>query len=104
MAPWDYRAKWKAIDGSNSSAAPADSPVAAASDRFAGTVGGTTVVRSEPKDETAEPQPAAEAVKNESAAQPASARKYILGPRGGCYYLSETGKKMYVSHSRCSGN
>jgi endonuclease YncB( thermonuclease family) len=25
-----------------------------------------------------------------------SARTYILGPRGGCYYVSESGKKVYV--------
>lgn len=25
-----------------------------------------------------------------------SDRKYILGPRGGCYYVSENGKKVYV--------
>jgi hypothetical protein len=23
-------------------------------------------------------------------------RKYILGPRGGCYYLNENGAKVYV--------
>ena len=30
-----------------------------------------------------------------------SARSYSTGPRGGCYYLSSSGKKVYVDHSYC---
>ena len=29
-------------------------------------------------------------------------RVYIRGPRGGCYYLQEDGKKVYVAHRLCS--
>jgi len=28
--------------------------------------------------------------------------RYIRGPRGGCYYLSSSGKKVYVDHSLCN--
>lgn len=101
LAPWDYRAKWKAIDES-SGPNPSDAAVAGTPDRFTGTVGGTTISPPETKEEPAVPQPTADKDKTEStSAQPTSARKYILGPRGGCYYLSDSGKKMYVSHSRC---
>jgi hypothetical protein len=30
-----------------------------------------------------------------------SSRNYILGPRGGCYYYSSSGRKVYVDHSFC---
>lgn len=29
-------------------------------------------------------------------------RKYIRGPRGGCYYISASGKKNYVDHAYCN--
>ncbi len=29
-------------------------------------------------------------------------RKYIRGPRGGCYYISASGKKNYVDHALCN--
>lgn len=29
-------------------------------------------------------------------------RKYIRGPRGGCYYLNDSGKKTYVDKSLCN--
>ncbi len=29
-------------------------------------------------------------------------RTYTRGPRGGCYYLSPSGKKVYVDHSMCN--
>jgi endonuclease YncB( thermonuclease family) len=39
---------------------------------------------------------------NPTAVQEALAgKKYILGPRGGCYYLADSGKKVYVAHERC---
>lgn len=28
--------------------------------------------------------------------------RYMRGPRGGCYYLSSNGKKVYVDHSYCN--
>jgi hypothetical protein len=30
-----------------------------------------------------------------------SSSGYILGPRGGCYYYSSSGSKVYVDHSYC---
>ena len=27
--------------------------------------------------------------------------QYILGPRGGCYYINSNGKKTYVDHDKC---
>jgi len=33
--------------------------------------------------------------------QSSSQRTYILGPRGGCYYLTDHGTKVYVDHSYC---
>lgn len=32
----------------------------------------------------------------------ADSRVYIRGPRGGCYYLSSGGKKVYVDHAYCN--
>lgn len=29
------------------------------------------------------------------------ARKYIRGPRGGCYYINRNGNKTYVDRSLC---
>lgn len=31
-----------------------------------------------------------------------TARTYYVGPRGGCYYLSDSGRKVYVDHSYCN--
>jgi hypothetical protein len=31
----------------------------------------------------------------------ASSRRYYLGPRGGCYYLTASGNKQYVDRSLC---
>jgi len=31
-----------------------------------------------------------------------SARRYIQGPRGGCYYINKNGNKTYVSRSYCN--
>jgi endonuclease G len=31
-----------------------------------------------------------------------SEREYILGPRGGCYYLNSSGRKTYVGKDKCS--
>lgn len=35
---------------------------------------------------------------------PVSAKTYYTWPKGGCYYLSSSGKKVYVSHQYCSRN
>ncbi|MBW3519513.1 hypothetical protein [Flavobacterium sp. NKUCC04_CG] len=31
-----------------------------------------------------------------------SSRSYTRGPRGGCYYISASGKKVYVDRSLCN--
>jgi len=31
----------------------------------------------------------------------ATSRRYITGPRGGCYYINSNGNKTYVDHSYC---
>jgi hypothetical protein len=43
-------------------------------------------------------------VRSESPASttPSSSRGYIRGPRGGCYYLSGSGRKVYVDRSLCN--
>lgn len=43
-------------------------------------------------DNTVEPSP-----------QPASDRQYFTGPRGGCYYITASGRKQYVDRSLCKG-
>lgn len=46
------------------------------------------------------------APRHELPSQPAprtsSDRGYIRGPRGGCYYYSGSGRKVYVDHSLCN--
>lgn len=32
---------------------------------------------------------------------PLLAREYITGPKGGCYYINSSGKKVYVDHKYC---
>lgn len=32
---------------------------------------------------------------------PSSPRKYITGPRGGCYYINRSGNKQYVDREKC---
>lgn len=39
----------------------------------------------------------------ESSAPQTNERKYILGPRGGCYYLKESGVKVYVQDKKLCG-
>ena len=34
--------------------------------------------------------------------KPTTDRGYIRGPRGGCYYKSSSGRKVYVDHSLCN--
>jgi hypothetical protein len=34
--------------------------------------------------------------------KPTARRTYIRGPRGGCYYVSDSGRKVYVDHSMCN--
>lgn len=37
-----------------------------------------------------------------SSSQSNSSGRYIRGPRGGCYYLSGSGRKVYVDRSLCN--
>lgn len=37
-----------------------------------------------------------------SGSRPGSGRSYIRGPRGGCYYYSSSGRKVYVDRSLCN--
>jgi hypothetical protein len=34
--------------------------------------------------------------------KPVSSRKYMKGPKGGCYYINSSGKKVYVDRSLCN--
>lgn len=69
----------------------------------------TIVPKTEPKVQstTALPQtsPTAAAVVKSSTTNTIrsddASRTYIRGPRGGCYYLSSSGRKVYVDHSYC---
>lgn len=38
---------------------------------------------------------------NSSSTKKNAARKYITGPRGGCYYINKNGNKTYVDRSLC---
>lgn len=56
-----------------------------------------------PLSQSSAPRPTVES-KPEIQSVPAAApseRKYIRGPRGGCYYINSSGSKSYVDHSRC---
>jgi hypothetical protein len=44
-----------------------------------------------------QPVPKTTQTKNKST----SKRKYIRGPRGGCYYINSKGNKVYVDRSLC---
>ena len=37
-----------------------------------------------------------------SSSSPPESRNYTRGPRGGCYYLNSSGRKVYVDHGLCS--
>jgi hypothetical protein len=39
---------------------------------------------------------------DDSGYRPSSGREYIRGSRGGCYYLSGSGRKVYVDRSLCN--
>jgi predicted amidophosphoribosyltransferase len=49
----------------------------------------------------ADPVTAADTVNGRVAVSRASSRGYYLGPRGGCYTYSASGRKRYVDHSYC---
>jgi hypothetical protein len=39
----------------------------------------------------------------EDARPPSAPRELHVGPRGGCYYVSDSGNKTYVARSECAG-
>jgi hypothetical protein len=39
--------------------------------------------------------------KQSAATTPAKQAAYVLGPRGGCYYLDSSSKKIYVEKKYC---
>ena len=66
----------------------------------------TTVPKPETKPAAAavESKPATLLTSSTTAAKPTnsgSARTYLKGPKGGCYYLNSSGNKTYVDHSYC---
>ena len=48
-------------------------------------------------------RPRADSVRSDdSGSRSSSGRSYIRGPRGGCYYYSSSGRKVYVDRSLCN--
>jgi endonuclease YncB( thermonuclease family) len=50
-----------------------------------------------------EPKAAEPGLINGAPQSTANVRKYILGPRGGCYYVAESGSKVYVQDKKLCG-
>lgn len=73
----------------------------------------TTIPKVEPETKSAVPTPPLESkttplASTQTTATPAEprtnsgdGRTYTKGPRGGCYYLNASGKKVYVDHGLC---
>ena len=62
--------------------------------------------QAERNDARAASRPAAEAPRTKepavaSANKSQNGRTYVTGPRGGCYYVTASGRKQYVDHSMC---
>lgn len=62
--------------------------------------------RAERTDTEATSRPAAESTRKKeptvaSVDKNRNGRTYITGPRGGCYYVTASGRKQYVDHSMC---
>jgi len=71
----------------------------------AGTVSKTPVLPSSPAAMTSSGNSAATSPPTQVASsQPATSetRTYTRGPKGGCYYINSSGRKVYVDHSLCS--
>lgn len=85
VPPWDFRDNKKTLK-SNSAASliiPKKIEVAAGSPMAASTSQSAKA-------------PDSSDTKTETSTDKGSAKTYILGPRGGCYYLSQSGYKVYV--------
>jgi len=49
------------------------------------------------------PRPRSDSIQSDgSGSRSGSGRSYIRGPRGGCYYYSSSGRKVYVDRSLCN--
>jgi len=48
------------------------------------------------------PGASARASTNSSPRRSSGSRTYLTGPRGGCYYLGGSGRKVYVDHAYCN--
>jgi len=66
---------------------------------IAGTVSKTPVLPA--PQGTQAPTPALASVVN-TQSSPTENRTYTRGPKGGCYYISSSGRKTYVDHSLCN--
>jgi hypothetical protein len=65
----------------------------------AGTVSKTPVLGPSPAAAVpANPSPAVASTQSSSS----ETRSYTKGPKGGCYYMSSSGRKVYVDHSLCN--
>jgi ketosteroid isomerase-like protein len=60
----------------------------------------STTAQAELKAETAKPVVETTAGTSPASSDP-SGRKYIKGPRGGCYYMNDKGEKKYVDKKYC---
>jgi hypothetical protein len=72
---------------------------------IAGTVSKTPVLDQSPAGSGASQSgtaPAASAPPAPAATAPSDVRTYTRGSRGGCYYISSSGRKVYVDHSLCN--
>jgi hypothetical protein len=65
----------------------------------AGTVSRTPVLGPAPA--SSAPPVSSPAAPAANPTQAAETRTYSKGPRGGCYYLNSSGRKIYVDHSLC---
>lgn len=63
-----------------------------------GLYGGTNTTR--PNSSTAANKPTARS--SSTSGNTSTGRKYIRGPRGGCYYINRNGNKTYVDRSFCN--
>lgn len=80
IAPWEYRAANSVNDAAKQSVEKETPPITGASNN-----------------ETKAVNPATNSTKQSN-----DGRKYIKGPRGGCYYINSKGGKTYVDRNLCN--
>ena len=66
---------------------------------IAGTVSKTPVLGSAP---AASPLPVSASAVAAPQNTPSDTRTYTKGPKGGCYYINSSGRKVYVDHGLCN--